>query len=65
MMLDFVFVSFVSLVPLVPQLPLVPLVSLVPVVPLSSSLREPQGSWQSPPKRANEEIPTLANARSG
>ena len=32
---------------------------------LSTSLREPQGSWQSPPKRANHEIPTLANARSG
>ena len=49
MMLDFVVVPFVSLVFL---------------YSLYSSLREPLGSWQSHPKRANEEIPTVAKAPS-
>ena len=55
MMLDFVLVSLVSLVFLVP---------LVSVLSLCSSLREPQGSWQSHPKRVTEEIPTVAKAPS-
>ena len=46
-----------------PQLSVV--LKVLTALTLSSSLREPQGSWQSPAKRANHEIPTLANARSG